>query len=144
MASSLTFAPPTLEDLQAGTLGGHLRAFNHRAVGKGNASEVQPVRLDVRDLQGTLAAGIRAYVYLGWMHTDLLWVAENQRGKGLGSRLLGMAEAKGKALGARNTKLETFEWQARGFYLRQGYSEYARIDDYAQGQYLAYMRKALG
>lgn len=141
MVSSFSFAPPSLADLQAGTLGKHLREFNYRALGE--YREVQPVRLDVRDVEGALMAGIRAYVYLGWMHTDLLWVAEDQRGKGLGSRLLGMAEDQGKALGAKNAKLETFEWQARSFYLKQGYAEYARIDDYVQGQYMALMRKPL-
>lgn len=139
---SLTFAPPSAEDLRAGTLGKQLRAFNYRVVGE--YPEVQPVRLDVRDLDGRLVAGIRAYVFLCWMHTDLLWVAEDQRGSGLGSRLLGMAEAQARALGAQNAKLETFEWQARAFYMKQGYAEYARIDDYVQGQYLASMKKPLG
>ncbi|EJE54165.1 acetyltransferase [Acidovorax sp. CF316] len=141
MASSFTFAPPSLEDLQAGTLGKHMREFNYRTVGE--YPQVQPVRLDVRDLDGRLVAGIRSYVFVYWLQTDVLWVAEDQRGKGLGARLLGMAEAQGKALGARNAKLETFEWQARDFYLKQGYGEYARIDDYIQGQYLALMRKPL-
>ena len=141
MASSFTFAPPSLEDLQAGTLGKHMREFNYRTVGE--YPQVQPVRLDVRDLDGRLVAGIRSYVFVYWLQTDVLWVAEDQRGKGLGARLLGMAEAQGKALGAKNAKLETFEWQARAFYLKQGYAEYARIDDYIQGQYLALMRKPL-
>lgn len=141
MASSFTFAPPSLEDLQAGTLGKHMREFNYRTVGE--YPQVQPLRLDVRDLDGRLVAGIRSYVFVYWLQTDVLWVAEDQRGKGLGARLLGMAEAQGKALGARNAKLETFEWQARDFYLKQGYGEYARIDDYIQGQYLALMRKPL-
>lgn len=141
MAFSFTFAPPTLEDLQAGTLGKHMREFNYRAVGE--YPQVQPVRLDVRDRHGRLVAGIRSYVFVYWLQTDVLWVAEDQRGKGLGARLLGMAEAQGKALGARNAKLETFEWQARDFYLKQGYGEYARIDDYIQDQYLALMRKSL-
>ena len=59
--------------------------------------------------------------------------------------LWALAEAERQAitLGARNAKLSTFEWQARGFYLKQGYEEYARIDDYAPGFYLAYMKKAL-
>lgn len=141
MAFSFTFAPPSLEDLQAGTLGKHMREFNYRTVGE--YPQVQPVRLDVRDRHGRLVAGIRSYVFVYWLQTDVLWVAEDQRGKGLGARLLGMAEAQGKALGARNAKLETFEWQARDFYLKQGYGEYARIDDYIQGQYLALMRKPL-
>jgi len=39
--------------------------------------------------------------------------------------------------------LNTFEWQAREFYLKQGYEEFGRIDDYVQGFYVAYMKKAL-
>ena len=142
MAYSFTFAPPSPEDLQAGTLGKQLREFNYRAVGE--YPQAQPVRLDVRDPDGRLVAGIRSYVFVYWLQTDVLWVAEDQRGQGLGSRLLGMAEAQGKALGAKNAKLETFEWQARSFYTQQGYAEYARIDDFFQGQYLALMRKPLG
>jgi GNAT superfamily N-acetyltransferase len=141
MAYSFTFAPPSPEDLQAGTLGKQLREFNYRAVGE--YPQAQPVRLDVRDPDGRLVAGIRSYVFVSWLQTDVLWVAEDQRGNGLGARLLGMAEAQGRALGAKNAKLETFEWQARGFYTQQGYTEYARIDDYIQGQYLALMRKPL-
>ncbi|MDP4076885.1 N-acetyltransferase [Acidovorax sp. A1169] len=142
MAYSFTFAPPSPEDLQAGTLGKQMREFNYRTVGE--YPQAQPVRLDVRDPDGRLVAGIRSYVFLYWLQTDVLWVAEDQRGNGLGARLLGMAEAQGKALGAKNAKLETFEWQARAFYIKQGYAEYARIDDYIQGQYLALMRKPLG
>jgi GNAT superfamily N-acetyltransferase len=75
----------------------------------------------------------------------VLWVAEDHRGRGLASHMLRWAEAQGRALGARHTKLETFEWQARAFYLRQGYAKYARIDDdYVPGFYLAYMKKTLG
>lgn len=142
MAYSFTFAPPSPEDLQAETLGKQLREFNYRAVGE--YPQAQPVRLDVRDPDGRLVAGIRSYVFVYWLQTDVLWVAEDQRGQGLGSRLLRMAEAQGKALGAKNAKLETFEWQARSFYTKQGYAEYARIDDFIQGQYLALMRKPLG
>lgn len=141
MISALTFAPPSPEDLRAGTLGRELRQFNYRFVEE--YADSQPVRWDARDAQGRLVAGIRAYVFLNWMHTDVLWVAENHRGYGLGSHVLRWAEAQGKSLGARHTKLETFEWQARAFYLKQGYAEYARIDDYVPGFYLAYMKKAL-
>ena len=54
-----------------------------------------------------------------------------------------MAEQKARELGARNATLNTFEWQARAFYLKQGYEEFGRIDDYIQGFYMAYMKKAL-
>ncbi|MNY79590.1 hypothetical protein D3C86_2202840 [compost metagenome] len=39
--------------------------------------------------------------------------------------------------------LSTFEWQARGFYLKQGYEEFGHIDNYIQGFQLVYLKKAL-
>ncbi len=141
MTPDLTFAPPSPEDLQAGTLGRALREHNYRFVGE--YPQAAPVRLDARDAQGRLVGGIRAFVMLSWMHTDLLWVADDRRGQGLGRHLLCWAESQGKALGARHAKLETFEWQARAFYVKQGYAEYARIEDYVPGFYLAQMKKSL-
>lgn len=61
----------------------------------------------------------------------------------MGRKLLAAAEQKARELGARNATLNTFEWQARDFYIKQGYSEYGRIDDYIQGFYAAWMRKSL-
>ncbi len=46
-------------------------------------------------------------------------------------------------LSARNATLNTFEWQSREFYLKQGHEEFGRIDDYIEGFYVAYMKKAL-
>jgi hypothetical protein len=44
---------------------------------------------------------------------------------------------------ARRTPGSTPSSGRRGFYLKHGYEEYARIDDYAPGFYLAYMKKSL-
>lgn len=83
MPPDLTFAPPSPEDLQAGTLGRALREHNYRFVGE--YPQAEPVRLDARDAQGRLVGGIRAFVMLSWMHTDLLWVADDRRGQGWGA-----------------------------------------------------------
>jgi GNAT superfamily N-acetyltransferase len=78
-----------------------------------------------------------------WLNVELLFVDEGARHKGVGRRLLETAEQKARELGARNATLNTFEWQARAFYLRQGYEEFGRIDNFIQGFYVAYMKKAL-
>jgi len=49
----------------------------------------------------------------------------------------------GRRMRARNATLNMFEWQAGAFYPKQGYDEFGRIDDYIQGFYAAYMKKAL-
>lgn len=87
--------------------------------------------------------GLRGFVFLQWLNVELLFVDDAARHQGLGRRLLATAEQKARELGARNATLNTFEWQARELYLKQGYEEFGRIDDYIQGFYVAYMKKAL-
>jgi len=138
---NVTLSPPTEEQLRSGELGLKLRRYNYGFVGEYPKQEY--IRLDARDDSGRLLGGLRGFVFLYWLDVEVLFVEEDARGAGLGSRLLAEAERQAITLGARNAKLSTFEWQARGFYLKQGYEEYARIDDYAPGFYLAYMKKAL-
>nr|WP_213955225.1 GNAT family N-acetyltransferase [Variovorax sp. dw_954] len=138
----MRIAQATDEEVHSGYVGRQLREFNYGFVGE--YPETQPVRLNARDADGQVMGGVRAYVFLYWLHIDVLWVEESARGQGLGSQLLSQAEARAVELGARNAKLETFEWQARGFYLKHGYEEFARIDRYAGDFYLAFMKKRLG
>jgi len=138
---NITLSTPTEEQLRSGELGLKLRHYNYGFVGEYPKQEY--IRLDARDDSGRLLGGLRGFVFLYWLDVEVLFVEEDARGAGLGNRLLAEAERQAIALGARNAKLSTFEWQARGFYLKQGYEEYARIDDYTPGFYLAYMRKSL-
>lgn len=139
--TDIRFVPPTDEQLRSGELGRKLRHFNYRTVGE--YPEQQYIRIDARDPNGRLLGGIRGSVFLYWLNLDVLFVEEDMRGARLGSRLLAEAERQAIALGAKNAKLDTFEWQARGFYLKHGYEEYVRIDDYVPGRYLALMKKSL-
>ena len=114
---TVAISPATEEEVQSGEIGRRLREFNYTYVGEYPATE--------------------------YIRLNALWVDEAARGRGIGSRLLTEAERLAREMGARNAALETFEWQAPKFYLKHGYEEYARIDDYAPGFYLACMRKSL-
>ncbi|MEZ2293564.1 GNAT family N-acetyltransferase [Variovorax sp. RCC_210] len=138
---TITLSTPTPDQLRSGELGRKLRHFNYAAVGE--YPEQEYIRIDARDENDRLLGGIRGFVFLYWLNVEVLFVEEDARGARLGSRLLAEAERQAVALGAKNARLDTFEWQARGFYLKHGYEEYARIDDYAPGFYLAYMKKSL-
>lgn len=138
---TITLSTPTPEQLRAGELGRKLRHFNYAAIGE--YPEQQYIRIDARDENDRLLGGIRGFVFLYWLNVEVLFVEADARGARLGSALLAEAERQAVALGAKNARLDTFEWQARGFYLKHGYEEYARIDDYAPGFYLAYMKKSL-
>lgn len=136
-----TIIEATQEEVRSGELGRRLRQFNYGFVGE--YPESQPVWLSARDAQGRMVGGLRGYVFLYWLHIDLLWVDEVARTTGLGSELLKEAETKAKSLGAHSAKLDTFEWQARDFYAKRGYHEFGRLDNHTDGFYLAFMMKKL-
>jgi GNAT superfamily N-acetyltransferase len=129
------------EELRSDELGRKLRHYNYGFVGE--YPEQQYIRLNARDGNGRLLGGLRSFVFLYWLSIEVLFVEADVRGSGLDSRLLAEAERQAIELGATNAKLETFEWQASAFYQKHGYEEYARVDDYAPGFYLASMKKSL-
>jgi GNAT superfamily N-acetyltransferase len=129
------------EELRSGELGRKLRHYNYGVVGE--YPEQQYIHLSARDGSGRLLGGLRSFVFLFWLNIEVLFVEADLRGLGLGSRLLAEAERQAIDLGAKNAKLDTFEWQAPAFYQKHGYEEYARIDNYAPRFYLASMKKTL-
>lgn len=139
--TTVTISPATDEEVLSGYVGRQLREFNYRHVGQ--YPETQYVRLNARDDAGNVVGGLRALVALYWLRIEVLWVQENRRNSGIGSRLLTEAERMGRELGAKNAALETFEWQAPGFYAKHGYAEVARMEKYVGDFYLAIMHKAL-
>ncbi len=89
---------------------------------------------DVEDLSclieenGRCLGGINAFRVETLLMVDRLWVEECQRGKGLGSRLLTAVEERGRAGGAQRVELNTFGFQAPGFYEKLGYRRLAALE----------------
>ncbi|MBX3586731.1 MAG: GNAT family N-acetyltransferase [Ramlibacter sp.] len=121
-----TLYMPSDEEVHSGVLGRNLREFNYRFAGE--YPQVQMVRFNARDAQGELLGGIRGFVSMFWLRVELLWVAEAARGQGVGSALLTRAEQQGRDMGAVGVVLETFDWQAPGFYRKLGYAKSGRIE----------------
>ena len=70
-----------------------------------------------------------------------LFVTDAWRGRGLGSALLSRAEIYAAVQGCGNAWLDTF--QARSFYLRQGWEVFGSLPEYPAGQTRYFMRKRL-
>ena len=92
---------------------------------------------------GTLIGGMSAVTYWQWLHVRHLWVQESHRGGGVGSALVGAAEKAAAARGCVGAHLDTFRFQARGFYERLGYRVFGTLDDYPPGHSRYYMTKPL-
>ncbi len=131
--------PASGEDTRAVFAG--LLAFNQAA--SGDALDDQPVNRVIHDATGRVVAGIAADVCGGWLMVHALWVDASQRGQGLGQALLADAEQQARTLGAHAVTLDTFSWQAEGFYLKQGYEVFGRLQDFPPGHHRLYLRKPL-
>ena len=102
----------------------------------------QPLGVFVRD--GTaVAAGLAGETYAGWLFVRYLWVGEAFRGCGVGSRLMAAAERRGLERGCHSAWVDTFSFQARGFYEKLGYSTFAALP-YPPGQERFFLQKRLG
>jgi ribosomal protein S18 acetylase RimI-like enzyme len=105
--------------------------------------EVGSVAFFVRDEAEAIVAGIAGWTWDNVLHVECLWVREDRRGRGYGTRLLEMAERAGRERGCREVMLETHSFQAPDFYRRLGYVVTAVIDDYPLGHQKLTLRKAL-
>jgi GNAT superfamily N-acetyltransferase len=92
-----------------------------------------PLWLFARDAGGKVQGGLRGQTYWSWCVIDVLAVAKPYRGQGIGSRLLSLAEETARARGCVGVRLDTMSFQAPDFYVRHGYSEFGRIEEYPPG-----------
>lgn len=84
--------------------------------------------------EGLLAGGLTGRTWAGWLHVDLLWVDPGLRSAGLGTQLLSRAEELARSeRGCGFARVETWDFQAPGFYRGRGYEVVAVIPDYPPG-----------
>ena len=87
----------------------------------------------LRDAEGALTGGIYGHTWSGWLDIRVLWIREDQRGRGLGGRLLAAAETEAIARGCHTAILETHSFQAPDFYQHRGFTIYATLEGYPSG-----------
>jgi ribosomal protein S18 acetylase RimI-like enzyme len=82
---------------------------------------------------GELQGGLWGRTAWGWLYIELLYVADQARGNGWGTRLVRTAETEALRRNCRTAWLDTYSFQARGFYERLGYAVFGTLDDYPAG-----------
>jgi GNAT superfamily N-acetyltransferase len=92
--------------------------------------------------EGNIVAGINC-VYYSWkcLYIDALWVKYEFRKKGLGSKLLIEIEKTAKEHGIHLIHLDTFDFQAKDFYLKHGYQIHGILDDCPLSHQRYYLKK---
>jgi len=118
----------------------HLDAYNIAVTGM---SEYSPINLFLRDDGREVLGGLLGAIWGGVLFVRILWVAQALRGQGHGRRLLEAAERRAVERGCRHVFIDTFSFQAPGFYEKQGYEIYGRADDWPVGHAHYFLRKDL-
>lgn len=118
----------------------HLDAYN---IGVTGLIEYSPVNLFLRGEGDEILGGLLGGIWGGVLYVRILWVAQALRGQGHGRRLLDTAERRAVERGCRYAFLDTFSFQAPGFYEKVGYEVYARADDWPVGHAHCFLRKSL-
>jgi GNAT superfamily N-acetyltransferase len=130
---------PTDADVEA--LPHRLEAFNERQWPC--HQPWQPLGVFVRDdRHGNIVAGLAGETYAGWLFVRYLWVSEGLRGQGVGRELIEKAESRALERGCHSAWLDTFSFQAPGFYRTLGYEVFGELDWSADHKRL-FLRKRL-
>lgn len=96
----------------------------------------------IKSLNGDIIAGINSVLYC-WncLYIDVLWVKEDFRKDGYGSTLLKEVERVAKEKGCKLVHLDTFDFQAKDFYLKHGYEIFGILEDCPSEHKRYYMKK---
>ena len=130
-------ANPT--DEQAAEIGRGLDGHNADVGVVRTVIQVRGVYLE----SGRVVGGIEAAAYWGKLHIRTLWVHEDYRSMGLGSRLMDWAEERGRELECVSAVVNTMSFQAPEFYVRAGYSRFGVSEGYEGEASRHYFEKAL-
>ena len=113
-----------------------------------NESHARPydftaLRLAIFDAQGNVRAGLLGATGWAWLNIDILFVETEQRNRGLGRELVQRAIKIAQIRGCVGAMLDTFDFQARGFYEKQGFSVFGELVNMPPGHIRYWMRREI-
>jgi GNAT superfamily N-acetyltransferase len=117
-----------------------LYAFNRIQLG---FEDYIPLNLYLRDEHGNIKGGLLGATYWGWCAINVLWLHDELRGKGYGTRLIQIAEEEAIRRGCHGAHLDTMSFQALPFYQKFGYAIFGQIEDIPVGHTRYFLKKSL-
>jgi GNAT superfamily N-acetyltransferase len=117
-----------------------LLAYNASKTGR---NDMRPLICTLDDVHGKVIGGLWGRTAYDWLFIELLFVPESLRQQGVGRDLMRHAETEALSRGCHSAWLDTFQFQAKGFYEKLGYSCFGELNNYPDGASRYWMRKAL-
>ncbi|MGD9592567.1 MAG: GNAT family N-acetyltransferase, partial [Candidatus Berkiella sp.] len=124
-------------------LDNRLGDYNAKQVPTTQQPLVVPLNYCLKD-KGIIIAGLNADMYM-WhiLFIHILFDEKDYSKQNLGSFLMSHVESNAKKLGAKLAHLDTFDFQARDFYIKNGYEVFGILEDCPQGHKRYYLKKKL-
>jgi GNAT superfamily N-acetyltransferase len=119
-----------------------LVAFNESRTGPSSSASYVILLYDRAG--GRPLGGLAGVSFYDWFYVELVFVPEHLRHAGWGSKLIRQAEAEAVRRNCVGVWLDTYGFQARGFYEKHGYEVFGVLDDHPRGTQRAFMRKTFG
>lgn len=117
--------------------------FNKAQVNYNSKMDYLPLNFHIKDKEGAVIAGINSFSCWQMLYLSEFYVAEQYRRQGLGTLLLEKVEQEAKKRGSLIAQTDTFDWQAKDFYLKFGYEVFGVIDNCPEGHKRFYLKKIL-
>lgn len=95
-----------------------LRSYN---LSKREKSDNVPLGVYYEDETGKKLAGLTGKTFGNWLCINYLFVSENLRNQGIGSKIIISAENEARNRGCKYVFVDTFSFQAPAFYEKLGY-----------------------
>ncbi len=92
---------------------------------------------------GKVFGGIQAFLDTESIYIDVLWVEKSLQKQGYGTKLLAAAEGEAIENGCIFSLVDTWDFQAEEFYLKNGYERIGEIKNYWHGHAKIFLRKKL-
>jgi GNAT superfamily N-acetyltransferase len=113
-----------------------------------NREQAGPLRytntvLAVRSAKGRLLGGLILQSYWRESYVELLWLSPRARRLGFGRRLMQEAERRARRRGSRLIHLNTYSFQAPGFYEKLGFKHFGGMEGSPLGKSRHFYVKAL-
>lgn len=106
-----------------------LRSMIRDNTARGGPSGHRNIAIIARDTDtGEASSGVWGSILYGWLFIELLYVAEAGRRQGFGSRLLTSVENAAREQGCIGVWLNSYAFQAPGFYKKNGYEAFGELE----------------
>lgn len=120
-----------------------LHHFNVAFLGEEVIRDYERLAVVARDVTGEIIGGVHGELCWDWLYVKTMWVGQGHRCQGIGTTLLTEIEMEALSRGIARAHLETTDFQALGFYVKNGYEVFGQLEGKPTGYTWYYLKKQL-